>query len=46
MPLVIICGPPQSGKSKLAKELKEFFIQSKPELDVQITGEDYLLINK
>ena len=39
MPLVIICGYPCSGKSKIAEELKTFLENSKRKT-VHMTGDD------
>lgn len=46
MPLILMCGPPCSGKSELAKRISKEIQEEIPELEIHIINEKSLNVNK
>lgn len=46
MPLILMCGPPCSGKSELAKRISKEIQEEIPELEIHIINEESLNVNK
>lgn len=46
MPLVIVCGPPLSGKTTRSKQLIEHFTTTKPSLPIHLINEESLHLEK
>lgn len=42
MPLIVVCGLPNSGKSVRTKEIVEYLRKKKPDLSVKLISEDTL----
>ena len=46
MPLIVLCGVPQSGKTTIANKIVDFYAKNHPQLEVVLLNEEKFNINK
>lgn len=46
MPLILMCGPPCSGKTELVKRISKEILDEIPDTEIHIINEESLNVNK